>query len=462
LILAYRSSMLWKRIRAIVENGKYIPEDGLIYWRERIIKSIYLIVIIFGLPTYIFSMYEASVNNLFSLVIINTIVYTAVIILFFVKSISLYIKGFTIIVLAYIVGINLIINVGPEANGLIYFIAASVLSSLLVGVRGSIVSLIINIFIFVLFTIGLHFNIFMNYDVSKYSVNIWIITSSTTELICLVSSIPLAISFNGLNKTINKQRDLQNQLSKKVVQLNIAKQEAINADSLKTKFLANISHEIRTPLNSILGFTELLMHEMYYDDDEKNSYLNTIHKSGNFLLNLIKNILDFSIIESGQLKIYIKPFNITSLTKELSLIYLLSNNANNSVVIKFNEINKTEEFIIHSDRDRLKQVLINLINNAIKHTDKGEINVGYTKIDDLFKFYVKDTGIGIPDELQATIFQRFVKIDEKDKIREGSGLGLPISKSIIESLGGNIWVESKSGEGSTFYFTLPANPPANT
>jgi signal transduction histidine kinase len=310
----------------------------------------------FGIPPYLFSIYQGCQEGMYGLVAINSIVYIIIILSFSLKSLSLFTKGYIIIVLAYIVGLNLIFNIGSEANGLIYFIAASVLTALLFGVRGSVISLSINVIIFTLIAIGLYFELFLSYKISKYDIYTWIIVSSTSELVCLVSSIPLAISFNGLDKTINKQRDLQSQLGNKVAQLNIAKQEAIEADSLKTNFLANISHEIRTPLNSILGFTELLMHEMYFDDTEKNNHLNTIHKSGNYLLNLIKNILDFSIIESGQLRIYLKPFNVLSLTKELSLVYQLSNNTNDNVVVKFDGINNEEQIVVNSDRDRLKQV----------------------------------------------------------------------------------------------------------
>jgi signal transduction histidine kinase len=449
--------MIWDRVMRFLEDGQYQPDDGLIYWRERIIKSIYLIVIIFGLPTYIFSMYQASVNNLYSLIIINTIVYFVIIILFLVKSISLYVKGFTIIILAYIVGINLIINVGPEANGLIYFIAASVLSSLLVGVRGSIVSLTVNVIIFILFAIGLHYNILMNYDVSKYSVNIWIITSSTTELICLVSSIPLAISLNGLDGIIIRQKSLQAQLKEKANLFSKAKQKAEEADNLKTKFLANMSHEVRTPLNAIMGFTELLMYKAYSNSEEETRYLNTIHSSGTYLLNIIKNILDFSIIESGQLKLNIKPFLLDDIISYLNSMYSLSVKKNSTVNVLFKRPETDEKFSANSDTDRIKQVLINLINNALKNQDKGIIEVGYAKKDTMFEFYVADEGIGIPFEAQKTIFKRFVKVEGKDKVREGTGLGLPISKGIINALGGDIWVESKVGKGSIFYFTIPTN-----
>ena len=158
----------------------------------------------------------------------------------------------------------------------------------------------------------------MNYDVSKYSVNIWIITSSTTELICPVSSIPLAISLNGLDGIIIRQKSLQSQLKEKANLFNKAKQKAEEADNLKTKFLANMSHEVRTPLNAIMGFTELLMYKAYSDSEEETRYLNTIHSSGTYLLNIIKNILDFSIIESGQLKLNIKPFPLDEIISYLN------------------------------------------------------------------------------------------------------------------------------------------------
>ncbi len=447
--------MIWDRVRRFIEDGKYQPDDGLIYWRERIIKSIYLIIIIFGLPAYILSMYQASIDNLYSLIVINTIVYSVVIILFLIKSISLYFKGFIIIILAYIVDINLIVSIGYEANGLIYFIAASVLSSLLVGVRGSIVSLVLNIFIFILFAVGLHYNIFMNYDVSKYSVNIWIITSSTTELICLISSIPLAISLNGLDGIITKQKSLQAQLKEKANLFSKAKQKAEEADNLKTKFLANMSHEVRTPLNAIMGFTELLMYKAYNDSEEEAKYLNTIHSSGTYLLNIIKNILDFSIIESGQLKLNNKPFPLADIISYLNSMYSISINKNSTVNILFKKPETEEMLLANSDIDRIKQILINLINNALKNQDNGVIEVGYAKKDTMFIFYVADEGVGIPPEAQKTIFKRFVKVEGKDVVKEGAGLGLPISKGIINALGGDIWVKSKVGEGSTFYFTIP-------
>lgn len=237
--------------------------------------------------------------------------------------------------------------------------------------------------------------------------------------------------------------------------LKTTQQKAVESDNLKTKFLANMSHEIRTPLNSILGFTELMKHKMYADEEEKENYLDTIHNSGSYLMNLIKNLLDFSIIQSGQLKLFMKPFDINELIKEVSLMYIHINMSTNKTKVNFNKLENTENRIVNSDRDRLKQVLINLINNALKHTDEGEVQIGVEKKKRVFEFYVTDTGTGIPIELQTSIFQRFVKIDGKDKIREGAGLGLPIAKSIIESLNGNIWVNSRVGKGSTFYFTIP-------
>jgi len=183
--------------------------------------------------------------------------------------------------------------------------------------------------------------------------------------------------------------------------------------------------------------------------------LNNIFKSGSYLLGIIKNILDFSVIESGQMKFSLRPFHINNLMNDLKHIYMSASKETDDVQLIFKETNFEDDYIINSDIDRIKQVLINLINNALKNTDKGEVYVGYSIKNTFVEFYVKDTGDGIPEDKLNSIFQRFVKVDRKSKLREGAGLGLPISKGIINALGGDIRVISKAGKGSTFYFTIP-------
>ena len=237
-----------------------------------------------------------------------------------------------------------------------------------------------------------------------------------------------------------------------------AKEKAEESDRLKSAFLSNISHEIRTPMNGILGFAEILR-EPDLTGEERNEYIKIIEKSGARMLNIINEIVDISKIESGQVDLDIKGLN---LNEQIDLVYSFFRLEADEKCIKLltHKTLSLNESIVKTDRDKLQTILINLVKNAIKYTETGTIKFGYT-VDDsdslpLIKFFVNDTGVGIPKDRYNAIFERFVQADISDKMaRQGAGLGLTISKSYVEILGGQIWVESEEGKGSTFYFTLP-------
>lgn len=239
------------------------------------------------------------------------------------------------------------------------------------------------------------------------------------------------------------------------------KERAEKADKLKSAFLANMSHEIRTPMNAIIGFSQLL--EMVYNDDEKRrDYIDLINRNGANLLKIIEDILDMAKIQAGELKVNIQEFELHYLLKELydtfeELKFLhLKNNISLIINIKLLET----PLILYTDKYRLKQVMTNLLGNALKFTDEGQIEFGYVIENEQVKFFVRDTGIGIKEEQRNDIFNQFIKIiDNERKFYEGAGLGLTISKKIIETLGGNIWFDSEYGKGSTFYFTVPYQNP---
>ncbi len=447
--------MIKSWIKSIIDNGEYSRQDGVKYWRERVYKSILLNIIFFGLFAFLFGMYMSIKDGIYFIAIMNVIIYTSIVFSLFVKRLSLAIRIYIIIGLTYFIGISLVFFVGPTGGGIAFFIGASFLASLLLGLRGSIYCLIINGILIILIAIGLYFNAFGNLMISQYTLIHWITVAVNVIIISSTISLPLAILVRGLESTIDNQNKLKTLLSEKISQLESAKFKAEEADKLKTNFLANMSHEVRTPLNSIMGFTELVIHEAYSDEKEKKHYLNTIYKSGGYLLNIINNILDFSTIESGQLKHFIQPFDLGVLMKELHSIYTLPINTKAKVTIQFNGLNSIGKTIIKTDRHRLKQVLINLINNALKFTEKGKVVIGFSLKMNLFEFYVKDSGIGISQKDQREIFKRFIKVDGLNKVKEGTGLGLPISKGIIEALGGTIWVESKTHAGAKFFFTIP-------
>ncbi len=227
---------------------------------------------------------------------------------------------------------------------------------------------------------------------------------------------------------------------------------------MKTIFLANMSHEIRTPLSSIIGFSELLLEEDN-EKEEEELYQKLICSSGKSLLQLIEDIIDTSKIESGQLKISKSKFELNTFLDEMLTSFRYEKQIRElySIDINLSKGSEKKELFIFTDETRLRQVLSNLIINAMKFIDKGFIKFGYLiTTDKQLQFYVKDTGIGINKDARAKIFERFGQDKSTlERNAEGSGLGLTISKSIIKLLNGEIWLDTETGYGTTFYFTIP-------
>ncbi len=263
-------------------------------------------------------------------------------------------------------------------------------------------------------------------------------------------------------RTANKDLIKTNkELRSSIEELRKAKEQAEESDHLKSVFLANMSHEIRTPMNAILGFSNLIL-ENNVSAGNKNKFVQLIIENGNSLLNLIDDIIDISRIESAKIKINFTSCNVNELLNGLYMYYSdsLVKNKKSSVKIKLSlpPEDSNKEKVILTDPYRLKQILSNLINNAIKFTYEGVIEFGYCNKDGhIIEFFVKDTGIGIANDKMHFVFKRFGQVGEYfNENRNGSGLGLAISKQLVELLNGSIWVDSEEGNGSTFYFTLPA------
>lgn len=277
---------------------------------------------------------------------------------------------------------------------------------------------------------------------------------------------PISISYQKVNfarrpgdymiivgKDITKLKIDQNAMQK-------AKERAEVADKLKSSFLANMSHEIRTPINAVIGFADLL-NDPDLLEDEKIEYINTIQVNGELLLKLINDIIDIAKIESGQLKISKNEFSIKQIFDEiyLSARTMLVTMEKPHLNLDYHIDSSLKNKSLISDQYRLIQIISNLINNAIKFTDTGEINFG-ARLNNNGKpeFYVKDTGIGIPENNIDMIFERFGQVESAlDRNIGGTGLGLSISKSLVNILGGRIKVKSEEGKGSEFTFTINAS-----
>lgn len=267
---------------------------------------------------------------------------------------------------------------------------------------------------------------------------------------CVVSVSGAYMVQNRDEKVLLTVRDIT-RLKKVQEELEVARRVAEVAGEQKTAFLANMSHEIRTPLNAIVGFAGLLSNA---SESERNSYVEIIKGNANMLLQLVNDILDMSKIEAGTLEFIYSDTDVNQIMRELEGIFRLRlEEADSPVRIVFEPC--LPVCFIHTEKNRVSQVLSNFLSNAFKYTKEGSITLGYKVREDDIYFYVQDTGAGIPAGKVDKVFERFMKLDAK---KQGTGLGLSISRTIIKKLGGEIGVFSEYGKGSTFWFTLPVKP----
>ena len=257
---------------------------------------------------------------------------------------------------------------------------------------------------------------------------------------------------NAIIEDANK--NLESKVAKRTEELLVAKNQAEQSDKLKSTFLANMSHEIRTPLNSIIGFAELVV-DPYFSPEQHTEFAQLISNNGNSLLSVISNIMDISKIEAGQLELSSRRFSLNkligSIINEFSLLAIKK-----GIELRTGYPDQMEEIVIETDEAKLRQIIVNLIENAIKFTESGYVEIGIQETENSLLFFVKDTGIGISEENRNTIFERFRQVETAfTRKYGGNGLGLAISKSLVEFLGGTVWLESEEGKGSTFSFTIP-------
>ena len=247
--------------------------------------------------------------------------------------------------------------------------------------------------------------------------------------------------------------ELEKLVDERTSELKTAKLKAEESDKLKSAFLANMSHEIRTPMNAIIGFSSLLEDEIM-EADEREYYIKMIKNSSDTLLTLINDIIDISRIEANLLVLYKEQFCLEDIIDEIYAYFSLKNKKNVDLqIIKSNIPSKT---CLYNDPIRFRQILTNLIGNALKFTEKGYVRIGYKIIDKKVEIFVEDSGIGINKKDQKFIFDHFYKLESSaEKFYEGTGIGLAISKKLVELMGGEINFKSKPGQGSTFYFTFP-------
>ena len=284
---------------------------------------------------------------------------------------------------------------------------------------------------------------------SKSGKEIW----TQTTLTPYVDKNGKIIKFITVDTNITRLKEIQKELI-------ISRDRAEESDKLKSAFLSNISHEIRTPLNAILGFSELILMDRC-DESKKTKYLHLVRNNGRHLLKLISDIIDISRIEAGEIKLDLFKGNINHLLLEIYEHYKveIDSTLSKDIELKYNFDLSDDESNVFADHHKIRQIITNLLTNALKFTLNGYIELGYVIEKGKIRFYIKDTGIGIEETQQKVIFERFRQVElGLSRKFEGAGLGLTLSKGLVEKMGGKIWVDSEIGKGSTFSFIVPYEP----
>ena len=239
---------------------------------------------------------------------------------------------------------------------------------------------------------------------------------------------------------------------------NLLEEKTHSVEKAKSVFLKNLYHEIRTPLNAIVGFSDLIELNSI-TEKEKNTYVSHIRESSKDFLRKMDNIIEASIIEAGLLKISNEKCRLYELLTEVYAYFSIQKHIEDKrIAFMLNVNDDLKDVCINCDTYRLSQVLTNLLSNAFKFTEQGIIEYGYTKYKDELEFFVKDSGIGGLEGKESVVFENFAKVDNTDNGQEGLGLGLGLSRKLIELMGGRIWYKSTVNRGTTFYFTLPFHP----
>jgi signal transduction histidine kinase len=277
-------------------------------------------------------------------------------------------------------------------------------------------------------------------------------------------AVVLIINYRADKKRKKYLSDLEKRYEECQNELIQVRQKAEESDRLKSSFLANMSHEIRTPLNAIMGFSSLL--QSADEKSETDEYIEIINKNCHKLLDMMDEIFNIALIESGITQMYKENCQVNELLTSLVTHFNIEKESSDkeSVMIKTKKLASDKSFSVYTDPRKLRQTLFNLIENALKYTNEGYVEIGYNLTENsMIEFYVKDTGLGFPKEKLDVIFQRFRQVDDSNTRNFGGiGLGLALSQKFVEMMGGSMYAESSPGNGSIFYFTIPVTEVVNS
>ena len=432
-------------------------KEGLPYFRDKLFISILLLTFVLGLLSYVPSTYVAIDRGESIIVVLNTCTVLVLIFTVFYRGLSFYTKKILFSINFFILSIVMFVVLGFEGNGSILIFALSILITLFNGKKHGLFSILIIAIFYGVLLLGSYFDLFYLPIFKQYEFQLLAIIILNNVLFNLLLVFSVSFLINQLHTALLKENELQIELYEKHNNVLEAKNRVEKSDKLKSAFLANMSHEIRTPMYGILGCAQFLR-EYNEDDPSYQEYIEVIEDSGEQLLDIMTDIINISIIESGLMFTNIKMFNIND---KINTVYnaFLPEAEEKGIVFILNNSIAIQDAYISSDSDKVTSVLKYLIKNAIKYTDEGIVELTCERQDESFiAFNLKDTGIGIHEDNFEHIFDTFYQVDvENVNALHGSGVGLTIAKAYIEMLGGSISLKSEVDVGTSFLFTMKVN-----
>ena len=428
--------------------------EGLVYWRARLFMFIMLYLGPISFLVYIPSMIMSVISGLMIVAVYDTISILVVILIIFIPHLKLITRKILLFACSYVLAVILIFYLGPVGPGLLYLLALSVLAALVISSRAGYISVLINLVFFGLLALNLFFRWVGDDFFFIYNLGAWLAVGANLLMLNSVLVFALSNLIGGMQRSLEQEKILEKALTKERSELIKAKNKAEEAHELKSAFLANMSHEIRTPMNGIIGFSEMLGNNVV-PDDKRKTYADLIVKSASRLLNIINDVLDISRIETGQITVYHNPVKVDEFLNEIQQFFRPMANEKN-LEFSYHCSQQYGQITLTTDPSKLYQIFNNLISNALKFTEKGHVRFGYELEEKFIRFFVEDTGIGIPEEYHEVVYDRFRQIhNDIHSLPKGTGLGLAICKSLVQILGGRLWFDSKPDKGTTFFFTLP-------
>lgn len=433
-------------------------EQAFVEWKNKLLILLLGAIVFIGPMAFIPGLAIAISEKIWGLAISNIVIYSILVFVALSRKLGSNIKVLVCIVMFYLLGLSVFIQVGPKGSGFNWVFIFILLSTFFYGGRGAAISLCVTFGSLMLLLVPIYFEFPLTENLREYGLAGWFVNVLMFTVVSLLFSLSLNVVLVNIDHSLRKEQEISHLLKENQVKLEEQRNRAEESDRLKSQFLANMSHEIRTPMNSLLGFSNLIA-EQDLSDELKSSYKNIINHSGEQLIRIIDDIIDIAKIESNQMKIGIEPVNIIQGLKEVVDINKNRiSNLNKPIDIFLKIPIPVRDIVIETDGVRFKQIVNNLIDNAIKYTDNGLVEIGYDLLEDgtakFIEFYVKDNGKGIPKELQNDIFKRFSQASNID-FQQGTGLGLSIVKGLLDLLGGSVRVDSEVNKGSIFYFRLP-------